>query len=213
VHGTEGGFGLLAGARPAVPLVVSLQGILRAYQRAYFSGRSAGEIARLVASAEFVKGRGVVHRYILLRRQAVREARIMREARCFIGRTAWDREVLAAVNPAAAYYHCDEIMRPQFAASTWKGSGSRGASLFTTSSALMGKGTECLLEACSLLRSRGAECLTDRSHRARAILQCDREIGRHDALPVSVRPRHTPAGRFGQIEGVALFAGEVTARV
>ena len=48
----------------------------------------------------FVKGRGVVHRYILLRRQAVREVHIMREARSFIGRTAWDREVLAAVNPS-----------------------------------------------------------------------------------------------------------------
>jgi glycosyltransferase involved in cell wall biosynthesis len=162
VHGTEGGFGLLADMRPTVPLVVSLQGILRAYQREYFSGRSTGEIVRLVASAEFVKGRGVVHRYILLRRQAVREARIMCEARSFIGRTAWDREVLAAVNPAAAYYHCDEIMRPQFAASTWKGSGNRGASVFTTSSALMGKGTECLLEACALLRSRAAARLTVR---------------------------------------------------
>ena len=65
VHGTEGGLGLLAGMLPDAPLVISLQGILQAYRRAYFSGRTASEVARLVASAEFVKGRGVVHRYLL----------------------------------------------------------------------------------------------------------------------------------------------------
>ena len=155
VHGTEGGFGLLAGMRPAVPLVISLQGLLCAYERAYFRGRTAGEIGRLVAGAEFVKGRGVVHRYLLLRRQARREERILKEARCVIGRTAWDRGILASVNPAARYYHCDEIMRPEFAAAAWRGSGAGGATIYTTSSALMGKGTECLLEACALLRSRG----------------------------------------------------------
>lgn len=159
VHGTEGGLGLLAGMLPDSPLVISLQGILQAYRRAYFSGRTASEVARLIASAEFAKGRGVVHRYLLLRRQARREVRVMREARSFIGRTAWDREVLAAVNPAAVYYHCDEIMRPQFAASRWKGGGVAGTTIYSTSSALMGKGTECLLEACALLRSRGVDPL------------------------------------------------------
>jgi glycosyltransferase involved in cell wall biosynthesis len=160
VHGTEGGFGLLAGMRPDAPLVISLQGILQAYRGAYFQGHTASEVARLVASSEFAKGRGLVHRYLLLRRQARREARVMREARSFIGRTAWDREVLAAVNPGAAYYHCEEIMRPQFAAATWHGGGNDGATVYTTSSALMGKGTECLLEACALLRSRGVVRLT-----------------------------------------------------
>jgi glycosyltransferase involved in cell wall biosynthesis len=155
VHGTEGGFGLLSGMRPAIPLVISLQGILCAYERAYFRGRTAGEIARLVAGAEFAKGRGVVHRYLLLRRQAQREALILRNARCVIGRTSWDKRILASLNPAARYYHCDEIMRPEFAATTWRGSGAGGATIYTTSSALMGKGTECLLKACALLRSRG----------------------------------------------------------
>jgi glycosyltransferase involved in cell wall biosynthesis len=156
VHGTEGGFGLLAGMRPAAPLVISLQGILSAYRQAYFLGRTPAEVGRLVASSEFAKGRGVVHRYLLLRRQARREDRIMREARCFIGRTSWDRQVLSSVNPHARYYHCDEILRPEFAATAWEGGGEGGTTVYTTSSALMGKGTECLLDAFAILQTREA---------------------------------------------------------
>jgi glycosyltransferase involved in cell wall biosynthesis len=155
VHGTEGGFGLLAAARPSAPLVISLQGILAAYRRAYFRGRTGEELARLTVNAEFLKGRGVVHRYLLLRRQERREATILSRARFVIGRTDWDRRVLAALNPSARYYHCDEIMRPEFAAATWRGGGHDSRTVYTTSSALMGKGTECLLEAFALLRRGG----------------------------------------------------------
>ena len=76
VHGTEGGLGLVAGRTAAAPCVISLQGILQAYAPRFFAGRSAQEMIRLVASAEFVKGRGVVHRYIQLRREAAREVEI-----------------------------------------------------------------------------------------------------------------------------------------
>lgn len=156
VHGTEGGLGLIAGMLPATPCVISLQGILQAYARLYFAGRSPREVARLVASREFAKGRGVVHRYLLLRREAVREAEIVRGAAFVIGRTDWDRAGLEAVNPRAVYFHCDEIMRPEFAAAHWAPEGHDGATVYTTSSALMGKGTECLFEAAAIVRSRGA---------------------------------------------------------
>lgn len=155
VHGTEGVFGLLAPRVAPLPCVISLQGILQAYQRRYFAGRSSAEVARLAASAQFLKGRGVLHRYWMLRRQAVRERDIMRSGRWFIGRTGWDRRVLAAVNPGAAYFHCDEIMRAEFYAARWSAPTPRGARIYTTSSALLGKGTETLLVAVALLARRG----------------------------------------------------------
>jgi glycosyltransferase involved in cell wall biosynthesis len=154
IHGTESAFGLLAQSMAPTPCVISLQGILQAYERLYFAGRSPREVAGLMANSEFLKGRGVVHRYILLRRQARREACIMRRARWFIGRTAWDRQALAAVNPAASYFHCDEIMRPEFYETQWVQEGHDGATIYSTSSAMLGKGTECLLGAFALLQSR-----------------------------------------------------------
>lgn len=155
VHGTENGFGLLAGEIAPVPCAISLQGLLRAYERLYFAGRTPGEVAALVCSTEFVKGRGVMHRYLLLRRQVERETQIMRGASWFIGRTDWDRAVLAAVNPQARYRHCDEIMRAEFYAADWSRRSHSGMRLYSTSSALMGKGTECLLEAAVILVDRG----------------------------------------------------------
>jgi glycosyltransferase involved in cell wall biosynthesis len=155
VHGTEGAFGPLAGRLAEPPCVVSLQGILQLCQRVYWAGRSAEEVGRLLAGNGFLKGRGVVHRYLLMRRESGREARVMREGRWFIGRTDWDRGALAAVNPAAAYFHCDEMMRPQFYETSWSGGDPAGARIYSTSSAMLFKGTECLLEAAAILRRRG----------------------------------------------------------
>jgi len=157
IHGTEGASGLLAPVVAPTPCVISMQGILQAYVRLYFAGRSIADVAQTVASRDFVAGRGPVHTYLALRRRAQREVEIMRGARWFIGRTDWDRAMLAAVNPAAAYYHCDEIMRAPFYEAEWEPRGRRhtGVRLYNTSSELMGKGTECLLEAVSILRRSG----------------------------------------------------------
>jgi len=155
VHGTEGAFGLLAGLVAPAPCVVSLQGILQAYLRQYFAGRSPEDLARFIADAEFAKGRGPLHDYLLLRRRAAREKRILRGAHWFIGRTAWDEAVLRAVNPTAVYFHCDEIMRAPFYEASWSPDGKSGRRIYTTSSDLMGKGTECLLRALRSLPEDG----------------------------------------------------------
>lgn len=155
VHGTESAFGTVAVADGRTPCVVSLQGLLQQYQRAYFAGRSPGEVARLVWSGEFVKGRGVLHGYARMRAMARRELEVMRTARWFIGRTDWDRGALAAANPRAVYFHCDEIMRREFYAADWSRREHQGARLYSTSSAMLFKGTETLLEAAAVLRRRG----------------------------------------------------------
>jgi glycosyltransferase involved in cell wall biosynthesis len=157
VHGTEGASGLLAPVVAPTPCVISMQGIIQAYVRLYFAGRSIVDVAETVASRDFVAGRGPVHDYVTLRRRAQREVEIMRGARWFIGRTDWDRAMLASVNPAAAYYHCDEMMRAPFYLAEWRprGRAHTGVRLYTTSSELMGKGTECLMEAVSILRRWG----------------------------------------------------------
>jgi glycosyltransferase involved in cell wall biosynthesis len=155
VHGTEGASGLLAPVVFPTPCVISLQGILQAYERLYFAGRSVADMAAMVASRDFLLGRGPMHSYLLVRRWADREEQIMRGARWFIGRTDWDKAMLAAVNPAATYFHCDEIMRAPFYKAEWTPPSHFGTRLYTTSSSLMGKGTECLVEALSILRREG----------------------------------------------------------
>jgi glycosyltransferase involved in cell wall biosynthesis len=159
VHGTENPYGLLATTVRPTPTVVSLQGILQAYQRLYFAGRSPVDIARLAATVEFLKGRGAVHGYWWMRRTAEREARIMNDAQWFIGRTDWDRSVLAAANPRAAYFHCDEVIRPPFYQVDWAAVPHSGATVYSTSSVMIWKGAECLMEAAAILVRRGVSDL------------------------------------------------------
>ena len=157
VHGTEGPSGLIAPFVAPIPCVISMQGILQAYMRLYFAGRSFADFAGMVASREFLVGGGPLHEYLALRRRAQREADIMRRARWFIGRTDWDKAMLASINPAATYFHCDEIVRAPFYRAEWRLESRErsGVRLYTTSSTLMGKGTECLMGAVSILRRAG----------------------------------------------------------
>ena len=159
VHGTENPYGLLAAQIRPTPTVVSLQGILVAYERLYFAGRSPADIARLLATREFLKGRGAVHGWLWMRHAAEREVRVMSEASAFIGRTDWDRSVLAGVNPQADYYHCDEVIRAPFYTTDWAAVEHTGATVYSTSSVMIWKGAESLMEAAAIVVRRGVKDL------------------------------------------------------
>jgi glycosyltransferase involved in cell wall biosynthesis len=153
VQGTESVLGPAAVAGPA-PCLVSLQGLMQACAPLYFAGRTPAEVARLVLSEDFVKGRGVAQDYVRYRQLARQEVEVMRAARWFVGRTGWDRAVLAATNPSATYFHCDEIVRDEFRAADWAAAAGRratGPCLYSTSSRMPFKGTETLLRAVALL--------------------------------------------------------------
>jgi glycosyltransferase involved in cell wall biosynthesis len=210
VHGTEGALGLISPIIAPTPCVISLQGILRAYEQSYFAGRRPAEVAALFLDPGFLKGRGVIHRYLLLRRQVEREAQIMRRGRWFIGRTEWDRAMLGSVNPAAQYYHCDEVMRDEFYSADWSRREHQGATLYSTSSGLMGKGTECLIEAVAILARRGVAGVRARIAGVQAGSEIDR-IYRRAARRFGVADRIDWLGRLGaarivdELEAADLF--------
>ena len=153
LQGTESVLGPAAVAGPA-PCLVSLQGLMQACAPLYFAGRTPAELALLVLSEDFVKGRGVAQDYVRYRQLARREVEVMRAARWFVGRTDWDRAVLAATNSAAAYFHCEEIVREEFWGADWTAaaaSRTKGPRLYSTSSRMPFKGAETLLRAVALL--------------------------------------------------------------
>lgn len=210
VHGTESAFGTVAVAAGGTPCVVSLQGLLQQYQRVYFAGRTPREVVRLLCSGEFVKGRGVLHGYARMRVMARRELQVMRRGRWFIGRTEWDRGALAAANPHAVYFHCDEIMRREFYAADWSRHEHHGAQLYSTSSAMLFKGTETLLEAAAVLRRRGVDDLRVRIAGVPAGSEVDglyRRAARRLAVADAVEwlGRLEPARIAGELEAADVF--------
>jgi glycosyltransferase involved in cell wall biosynthesis len=154
IHGTENPFGLLAPLIQPLPCVISLQGLMQACAREYFAGQPAEAVLRLLASPEFLKGRGEIHGYVDFRQRARREVEIMRGARWFMGRTAWDHGVLRATNPKGQYFHCDEIVRPPFYEAEWTDDAPDDF-VYSTSSSMLFKGTATLLEAAAVLERWG----------------------------------------------------------
>ena len=154
VHGTENPFGLV-GSSCRVPVVISLQGLLTVYERFYFHGMTSREIASLALRPNFALGWSNIHGYWRCVRMAVRERQIMHANRWFIGRTAWDRAVLLAVNPDAMYRHCDEVLRQPFYKSAWRRETAAPRVVFCTSGTMAGRGVECLVEALGILHSAG----------------------------------------------------------
>ena len=151
VHGSEGPFGRLA-ETAAVPVLVSLQGVLLVYSRAYFSGIPVPDVVRDAASLEFWKGGGFLHAYWDMRVAARRELGILRACRYFTGRTEWDRGIVSVVNPRAHYYHADEVLRPEFYLHEWRSTIDGPFVIYTTGGPAPYKGLVNLLEAVALLR-------------------------------------------------------------
>jgi glycosyltransferase involved in cell wall biosynthesis len=134
---------------------MSLQGLLTACERVYFRGLTWGEVARLTLRKRFALGRGEIQGYWRCQRRAALEREIIRTNHFFIGRTEWDKAFLGVLNPAATYYHCDEILRSPFYDAVWQHDAGRSRTVFCTSSTSLYKGAECLIEALALLRHAG----------------------------------------------------------
>lgn len=154
VHGTENPFGLLT-PHTRVPVVISLQGLLTVYEKFYFCGMTSRDIAALALNKDFLLGRGSIQGYWQCSAMAARERTIIRANSSFMGRTAWDKEVLGAINPKASYYHCDEVLRQPFYQAEWTRHAAKPEVIFCTSNTLAWKGAECLIEALAILRSAG----------------------------------------------------------
>jgi len=154
VHGTENPYGMLINYTD-IPIVISLQGLLIQCRRAYFRGLGAKDVLHLFFTKYFLKGSGEIHTYFNLRKRAQREAKIMATNNAFIGRTKWDQAFQQIYSPKARYYHCDEVIRPAFYEKQWSLEQSTPNTIFTTSSSMLFKGTEVILEALGLLMDMG----------------------------------------------------------
>jgi glycosyltransferase involved in cell wall biosynthesis len=119
IHGTENLFGLYtAQERPPCPVVISIQGLLHVCYRHVLGGLTFSQY--LEGGKEGLLAWG---RFILKAREWARrgdnECSAIAGNRHFIGRTLWDHANVTAINPAAKYYFCNELLRPPFYAATW----------------------------------------------------------------------------------------------
>ena len=153
VFGSEWCFGLLA-QHTAIPVVIHMQGSLPAYYNARLPpGFSTLEVLRrsVTHPAWFLK---YAVNDFLFKRRAEREKRVLAGCRYFMGRTEWDRAIVNLYQPQARYFHCDEVLRPEFyaASGTWRDAGVGKIRIVSVLSSPLYKGVDLVLKAAQLLK-------------------------------------------------------------
>lgn len=155
IHGTESAYGLLT-ARGMVkcPALISLQGLLGPCSEwyRYFGNSSLSEIIRMHRWLEIPAMRGHLIGFWKFRKMAKREREIIAGNRFFMGRTAWDRAYVRALNPSAQYFHGGELLREAFWHERWNIGRARRHRIVFTNAGHPRKGTEILLDVVKLLQ-------------------------------------------------------------
>ena len=152
IHGTERFYGLLS-ARKLIntPTVISIQGLLTAYQQFFFGALSFRDTWKSNRLIELCSRRGLYWLHHEYWRGARQEQEILAGAEAFLGRTDWDRAYVHCANPDAPYYHVGELLRPPFKDTVWNVSKCDRHSVIFTNCGHPRRGTETLIAALPLI--------------------------------------------------------------
>ncbi|MBV5328703.1 MAG: glycosyltransferase family 4 protein [Chlorobium sp.] len=155
IHGTENSFGLLA-TRGLVncPVVISIQGLLGPCSEwyRYFGNRSLTDIFSMHRWLEIPALRGHWLEFFKTKKMAKVERECIAGNRFFIGRTAWDRAYVKALNPSAHYYYGGELLREPFWLKRWSISNAKRHRLIFTNAGHPRKGAQVVFDAVKLLQ-------------------------------------------------------------
>ncbi|NQU05950.1 MAG: glycosyltransferase family 4 protein [Calditrichaeota bacterium] len=156
IHGTERAYGLLT-ARSMVrcPTIISLQGLMGPYSEwyRYFGNRTLLEIFRMHRWLDIPAFRGQWMGFLNYRKSAKREREIIQGNQFFMGRTAWDRAQVRALNPSAHYCYEGRLLREAFWQKRWELGRAKRHRIIFTNAIHPRKGTEILLDALRLMKS------------------------------------------------------------
>jgi glycosyltransferase involved in cell wall biosynthesis len=153
IFGTEQSFGLISD-KIKVPVIIQIQGNLTVYAKKWYSGLSSFDVFCHSGFFSFIKGLGLWHEYYLFSKKAMREQLIFKTSKLFIGRTDWDRRIVAALSSNTKYFHCDELLRDVFQLNKWSKPSNNLFTVVSTLSPAIYKGLETILEAAAILKKK-----------------------------------------------------------
>ncbi|MDB5280393.1 MAG: hypothetical protein JWR61_5348 [Ferruginibacter sp.] len=119
VFGTESGYGKILNGK-FEKVVFHMQGLLKPYTEVYFPrGFNRQSILKYSSLNTLIKGFSFFHGYRDLKNRAKREMETVKQWQYFSGRTHWDKNYIKLLNPQSTYFHCEELLRPEFFARRW----------------------------------------------------------------------------------------------
>lgn len=156
VFGSEWCFGLLA-EHTSVPVVIHMQGSIPPYNNAL--------MPPMYSVWDLIMGMGLhphtqFNAWLGRKKDKSRlkmEERILKAVSHYMGRTAWDKNIVRLYNPDCKYYYCSEALRESFlqTASPWQPPRNKKFRIVTTGISSFWKGIDTILRTAHMLKERG----------------------------------------------------------
>lgn len=115
IHGSEFTHGLAyVNSCGNKNVVVSIQGLRKAYAPYYLSGIKFKELISSYTFHDFIRGCGLISGRSMFEKLGELETDLFSKVNHIIGRTSWDKAHAWAFNDKAHYYLCNETLRDSF---------------------------------------------------------------------------------------------------
>lgn len=153
IHGTEEAFVKIVPHIHAIPVVVSIQGLLAPYSYKFFSGIPKDAIRKYEPFKYGISHMSYIDDYNINRYRKSRELQCLSKVSYILGRTFWDKAITGVLNPQRKYFIVNEILRNPFFNVRWKKTAfSNTFTIVSTVSIGIYKGYETLIEAANILK-------------------------------------------------------------
>ena len=156
IHGTEyaPGYAMLH-ACPDIPVLLTIQGIIRRIAEEYYGGLSLGEILKISSFRDWIRLKTPFFYKQLYRHNAKREEQVLKTVKYVTGRTDWDKSTMLAVNPTLRYFRCNYNLRDEFYSSEkWSVKTMTRHTVMTGAALYSLKGLHILIRALALVKQR-----------------------------------------------------------
>ena len=138
-------------------IIVSIQGVVSKIASVYLQG---------IPFKDQIRGYYEDGKYLCLRneqnefyKRGINEQKLLKQIKCVIGRTNWDRKFIKAINSQCKYYHCGEILRDSFYEAAWDILNIQRYSIFISQAYYPIKGLHILIDALSMIKKRFPEVI------------------------------------------------------
>lgn len=151
VFGSEYPFGLIS-SQTSCPVVIHIQGFALVVLKKWFSALSRWQQFHYSNLKDFLLLQGSFYDYYIFKKRAEREAIILKNCKYFIGRTSFDKRIVALLSPNSTYFHCEEFIRREFFINRWNCPIEDKVICVSILKGTTYKGIELLIEASLLLK-------------------------------------------------------------
>lgn len=148
IHGTEFAPGLsyIKACGPE-NVCISIQGLVSVYARYYYASISTKDIIKNITLRDILRFDTIFHQKRKFEKRGELEIEYIKSVSHILGRTAWDKSQVWAINPEAKYHFCNETLRSVFYQHKWEYGKCDKHTIFISQASYPIKGLHKVLEA------------------------------------------------------------------